>query len=564
MTSSNLKSKNGLTDKSVSADSSKSLKNSDDKIKLKNYLSIIKKQNYFETFELSFDTSEEKIKKAYESLIIKYMEQHNDPSDIYEIKVKICDYLSQGYEILSDKSQKDEYVNLLIGKNKTDIDTKISADAEDHSESFCETNNEKDTKISADVESDSESCCETDVEKNGNVNGVESKDQEQLLETEYIFKEANEAFESGNYEKAEQQYELLTQINFDHNHKFSPELICFEKFLFLQHAGRIEDIKYYFHYALAKCFNSKTDFDKRESLTLINSALAFDSNSDFGYYVKGKILVELNEIENALECFEKAIKINPDNHESLRVIKSLKENKGKSKPQKSVSKQITIKSQKDTDVESNVNQFFSLFTSIAIFFFVFIILLILSNTTQLGISEDGWSIKVPLFYIRRAILIIAATIGFFILKLNPFTFLSFKFVPKYSLLAIPFGIALGFYTPDQVLDESVYILVFIIIFNVVANEFFFRGFILHTIKKSTDNLEITILASALLWGVFQLTFYNFFNNYTLGWQIYWVLFITIGSGLPLAMLTYFSKSMTPALICHFLANLVVLLKVFLF
>ena len=54
-----------------------------------------------------------------------------------------------------------------------------------------------------------------------------------------------------------------------------------------------------------------------------DNAINYDSDNDLYYCNKGTVLKKLNRNDESLDCFNKALKINPENKNALKAKKEL-------------------------------------------------------------------------------------------------------------------------------------------------------------------------------------------------------------------------------------------------
>lgn len=60
-----------------------------------------------------------------------------------------------------------------------------------------------------------------------------------------------------------------------------------------------------------------------EAIMAYDNAINYDSDNDLYYCNKGTVLKKLNRNDESLDCFNKALKINPENKNALKAKKEL-------------------------------------------------------------------------------------------------------------------------------------------------------------------------------------------------------------------------------------------------
>ena len=69
---------------------------------------------------------------------------------------------------------------------------------------------------------------------------------------------------------------------------------------------------------------------------------------------------------------------------------------------------------------------------------------------------------------------------------------------------------MGYFSPVQRVEEIGAIVLGMTLFHVLAEEIFFRGLVFDGIREKVEDIKITIVLSALIFGFYHLTYWNFF------------------------------------------------------
>jgi membrane protease YdiL (CAAX protease family)/tetratricopeptide (TPR) repeat protein len=120
-------------------------------------------------------------------------------------------------------------------------------------------------------------------------------------------------------------------------------------------------------------------------------------------------------------------------------------------------------------------------------------------------------------------------------------------------VAVILGLVLGLLAPTQFILGSLGGVMGLTVFHVFAEEVFFRGFITRKLLDTSDNPMLALLLSALLFGLYHLTYTNFWWM-ALPNTVSQVGMVTIGAGLPYAWLYVRSQSIWPSFLCHLIVN----------
>jgi len=190
---------------------------------------------------------------------------------------------------------------------------------------------------------------------------------------------------------------------------------------------------------------------------------------------------------------------------------------------------------------------------IGFFFLLWLVYCVLGQ----GDQEYFYSGGSGMWYLRRLLLVLAAVGGgawFF--KLKPkelFKGVGFKAPVTPLMVAVLVGAASGFMSAPQRVTGGLFVVMFLTLLHVAAEQVFFTAFLTRGIMKFASP-QAAVLVSAVLFGIYHVTYYSFFIETYAMWIPYWIGLIILGAGLPYALLYAWSRSIVPPLVCHLLVN----------
>ena len=162
------------------------------------------------------------------------------------------------------------------------------------------------------------------------------------------------------------------------------------------------------------------------------------------------------------------------------------------------------------------------------------------------------------FFIRRLALISVAIIGLCAFeRTNPIQVLIGlfeKFPVRYALYALTWGILVGYLSPVQDIQGDMIPVLGMGLLHVFADEIFFRGMFTRLLLDLTPSRTVAISVSALIFGLYQLTYASLWLNLTIPMKFYWMGLIAVAAGLPFAWLYSRTKTIGTSLIAYGIAH----------
>ncbi len=186
-------------------------------------------------------------------------------------------------------------------------------------------------------------------------------------------------------------------------------------------------------------------------------------------------------------------------------------------------------------------------------------LFLLANMIPMGQREYFYDGRDAFFFVRRVWLLVAGLLGLYLTSGRDKGFLkNLGFSASVGLLlgGAAWGGLVGFLSPPQRIEAGLAVVLYLTLFHVIAEEIFFRGFVTRTLLSifDADQWQLAVGISAVLFGVYHLTYYSFWYETAFVPKIYFSVAITIMAGLPYAWLYHKSRSILPAFVCHLLVN----------
>lgn len=183
---------------------------------------------------------------------------------------------------------------------------------------------------------------------------------------------------------------------------------------------------------------------------------------------------------------------------------------------------------------------------------------------SLGQTEAFWQPTSLFWWFRRLSLIGFAFLGYRLAIRAPvntfFRTFSWEMDARGVGLAVALGVGSGMLSARwENLETSLPVLLLMALFHVVAEQLFFTGFVLRVTERTLPNPVLAVIGGALLYGLYHLTYWASFGEIPLSWALLRVGLVTLGGGLPYALLyTRFKNPLFPFL-CHLLVMSTVIL-----
>jgi len=167
------------------------------------------------------------------------------------------------------------------------------------------------------------------------------------------------------------------------------------------------------------------------------------------------------------------------------------------------------------------------------------------------------------FYVRRGILLILGLLCIALLGSGAsigerFKNLGFELDGSVGV-ALGFGLLVGFFSPLQFTLAPLGTLLAMTVLHVLCEEVFFRGFVTRKLLDSFNSPLAPVVLSGLLFGIYHITFTSFWWITPMAIPA-WVGMVTVGAGIPYAVLYAKSGSIFVPLIAHLCVNLLMMFR----
>ncbi len=178
---------------------------------------------------------------------------------------------------------------------------------------------------------------------------------------------------------------------------------------------------------------------------------------------------------------------------------------------------------------------------------------VIGNQEYYYFSDDGW------WWTRRIVLLLFGLLGILLInRENPLSFI-FGSSPAWFLLAIPYGIIVGFLSPNPSFMAPTGVLLGMTLFHVLAEQLFFIGFLGRALLKTLPIPILAIFLTGLLFGIYHLSYFATINQAPADLLIQ-VIQISVFAGGAYAFLLWRSKGIFAPLVAHILVNMVMVLN----
>lgn len=195
---------------------------------------------------------------------------------------------------------------------------------------------------------------------------------------------------------------------------------------------------------------------------------------------------------------------------------------------------------------------------------LFFVLWLTSVVIGLGEKEYFYDGTDWFWYARRFLLIgFALGAVYFLRRRNPLQFfqkLGFGVAVKPLAVALVIGAVSGFLSPAQRVTGVPWVVLTLTLIHVLAEQIFFTGFLTKGLLEALPKKAAAVAVSAVLFGIYHVTYYSFMVETSSLWIPYWLGVIAVGGGLPYALLYSWSRSIVPPLLCHLAVNMMMMYK----
>ena len=182
----------------------------------------------------------------------------------------------------------------------------------------------------------------------------------------------------------------------------------------------------------------------------------------------------------------------------------------------------------------------------------------LANIIGLGEQEYFYRVDDSFWWLRRLSLLGIGLLGVSVLKresiVDSIQRLFQGTHPIFLVYGLGIGLVVGYFSPLQRVDEIAVAVLGMTIVHVVAEEVFFRGLIFDGLRSQVEDLNMTIFLSAVIFGFYHLTYWNFFFETAFQMKFYWCFLIAVFAGIPYAWLRARSRSLWAPITCHLAVN----------
>jgi membrane protease YdiL (CAAX protease family) len=179
--------------------------------------------------------------------------------------------------------------------------------------------------------------------------------------------------------------------------------------------------------------------------------------------------------------------------------------------------------------------------------------------TGWGLGENDVANPGPWYWVRRGLLIMAAVAGTMALRREPVTRLGLFPDPMGILVAALVGLVVGFagsrVAPIRIEGGSFAVAAGAIVFEAVAHEVFFRGYVTRVLLIHIPKVATALIASCLIYGTYFLSYYNVLQQTGFYMLYYSILLFGFGLGGIYAVLYWRSRSIWPSIVAHSLVLL---------
>lgn len=188
--------------------------------------------------------------------------------------------------------------------------------------------------------------------------------------------------------------------------------------------------------------------------------------------------------------------------------------------------------------------------ALGVFAVVAVPLFIAANVLGFG-KDEVWLNPADLFFwARHALLLAAGGLGtYLIARRRPIVLQELVFGPSVFVLALIFGLLIGFNAPLSVTKSSTLIVVAMAMLQVAAEELFFRGYLGRVLMRGLVGAVTPVLVSAVLYAAYQLTYVAAWQGGA-GTSALYRVGLAAGAGLFYAGLHQKTDSMSVPLLAH--------------
>ena len=192
------------------------------------------------------------------------------------------------------------------------------------------------------------------------------------------------------------------------------------------------------------------------------------------------------------------------------------------------------------------------------------VLFVSATVLKLGSDEYFYQPDDGFFYFRRLLLLAVGIAGVsFIHRTKPQVLLRqlrWSVSPKIAGLALGWGAIIGFLSPVQRITGSTYIVLVLTIIHVFSEEIFFRAFITRLTSITLESSpRLAICLSGMIFGLYHATYYSFWFETGFLTRLQMMGLIAVFAGTPYAWLWSRRRNVLPALLCHGMCNVLMML-----
>lgn len=137
---------------------------------------------------------------------------------------------------------------------------------------------------------------------------------------------------------------------------------------------------------------------------------------------------------------------------------------------------------------------------------------------------------------------------------TPISRADFKVTPSVALAATGVGLLAGASFPATAPSSPIFAAILMVLLTAVAEELFFRAFLGRVLEAAFDRPLVSVGLAAALYGVYASTHAWVWVDRAPLAIVLKIVLLTIGAGVPYALLHHWTKSLIPPLVCHLVLN----------
>lgn len=182
---------------------------------------------------------------------------------------------------------------------------------------------------------------------------------------------------------------------------------------------------------------------------------------------------------------------------------------------------------------------------------IFLILTVASHRLGLGPDEARLLPSSPLYWARIILLGGSAALLLWAFPNVPrLTRADFRTAPTWSMAAVLVGLLAGASFPAPAPQSPIVLALLLTTVTVSAEELFFRAYLGRVLEASFPRPLISVGLAAALYGVYASTLPTVWIDRAPVSIVLRIVLLTVGAGVPLALLQHWTRSLLPSVVCH--------------